>query len=122
MHQHLLVMTNLPAASIAQTIAQQLIEQKLAACANIRSGVTSIYRWQGKIEVTSECALLLKTTHANYDALSDALLVLHPYDVPGIIALPIGRGLPTYLKWVETETATEADPAIETRHDDPPEV
>lgn len=101
---HLLVMTNLPNASIAQTIAQQLIEQKMAACANIEPGVTSIYRWQGKIEVASECALWLKTTSARYEALSQVLLSLHPYDLPELIAIPIERGSPSYLKWIETET------------------
>lgn len=110
MHQTLLVMTNLPDTNIAQSIAQRLIEQRLAACANILPGVTSVYRWQGKIEVASECALWLKTTHVQYDALVQSMLALHPYDLPEVIALPVERGLPAYLNWIETETRVDENP------------
>ncbi len=110
MHQTLLVMTNLPDAATAHRIAQRLIERKLAACANILPVVTSMYRWQGKIEVASECAMWLKTTRVQYDALLQALLEQHPYELPEVIALPVERGLPAYLKWIETETQADEDP------------
>jgi periplasmic divalent cation tolerance protein len=110
MHQILLVMTNLPDAIIAQNIARRLIGQRLAACANILPGVTSVYRWQGKIEDASECALWLKTTCLQYDALLQALVELHPYELPEVIALPVERGLPAYLNWIETETQADEDP------------
>ena len=100
----------MPDASAAQTIAQRLIEQKLAACANILPGVTSVYRWRGTIEVAGESTLCLKTTRLQYDALVQALLALHPYELPEVIALPVERGLPAYLKWIETETQADEDP------------
>lgn len=86
MDQTLLVMTNLPDMSIAQNIAQQLIEQRLATCANILPGVASVYRWQGKIEVESEYALWLITTRVQCDALLQVLLALHPYELPEVTA------------------------------------
>lgn len=63
-----------------------------------------MYRWQGAIEQANEVPMLIKTQAARYAALEAALRDLHPYDVPEIIALPIGAGLPAYLDWLHTET------------------
>ena len=104
----LLVLTNLPDATSAQTLATHLIEQRLAACVNILSPCRSIYRWQGKIEDAAEVPLLIKTTTARYAALETAIRTHHAYDLPEIIAIPIERGLSGYLAWVVSETETGA--------------
>lgn len=100
----LLIITNCPDEATASTIALAVVEDGLAACANLLPRVQSIYRWQGSIESASEIPLLLKSTAANYPALEKRIAELHPYDVPEIIALPITRGLPAYLNWLAEET------------------
>jgi periplasmic divalent cation tolerance protein len=32
---------------------------------------------------------------------------LHPYDVPELLALPVGAGLPAYLDWIAEQTGEE---------------
>jgi periplasmic divalent cation tolerance protein len=105
MSQALLVLTNLPDAATATTIAHRLIEQQLAACVNIVPQVQSVYRWQGKIETAAEATLLIKTTQARYAQLEAALKAAHPYELPEIIAIPISAALPAYLEWIDHETA-----------------
>jgi periplasmic divalent cation tolerance protein len=104
MEQALLVLTNVPDATIATTIARRLVELRVAACVNILPQVQSIYRWQGMIEEAGELSLLIKTTQARYAELEAAIKALHPYDVPEIIAMPIVQGMPTYLNWISAET------------------
>lgn len=100
----LLVLTNLPDPQIAETLAQQLIEQQLAACVNILGSCKSIYRWQGKIESAQEIPLLIKTTTAAYPALEETIRRLHPYELPEIVQVPMSGGLPAYLQWLIGET------------------
>lgn len=109
MEQALLVLTNVPDAATASTIARQLVERRLVACVNILPQVQSIYRWQGMIEESGEISLLIKTTEARYPELEAAIKALHPYDVPEIIAMPIVRGLPQYLDWIAQETKKDVN-------------
>lgn len=102
--QALLVLTNCPDAECARRLAQTLIEEQLAACANLLPACESIYRWQGRIEQASEIPLLLKSTVSAYPALEKRIAELHPYDLPEIIALPVTQGLPAYLNWLAAET------------------
>ena len=90
---------------MAQTLAQALIERRLAACVNVLADCTSVYRWKGKVESSSEVPLLIKTTAARYPALEQAIRNLHPYELPEIVAVPIAHGLPEYLNWVAAETS-----------------
>lgn len=98
----LLVLSTFPDAATAQRVAQQLIEEKCAACANILPGIESIYRWQGKVEQTRETIVYFKVTSAGFELFQASLRRLHPYEVPEIIGLAIARGLPDYLRWVAT--------------------
>jgi periplasmic divalent cation tolerance protein len=109
MQQALLVLTNVPDAAVAKTIARRLVEQRLAACVNILPGVQSVYQWQGAIEEASEVTLLAKTVQARYAELEAAIKAAHPYEVPEIIALPITTGLPQYLDWITEETKKDVD-------------
>lgn len=100
----LLVLTNCPDETTARTIAQAVVEARLAACVNILAPVQSVYRWQGKVESAVEIPLFFKSTAANYERLAETIRTLHPYEVPEIIALPITHGLPAYLNWLAAET------------------
>jgi periplasmic divalent cation tolerance protein len=109
MDQSLLVMTNVPDASVATVLARHLVANKLAACVNLLPGVQSIYRWQGAIEAANEITMIIKTTQARYLELETAIQTLHPYQVPEIIALPISGGFPPYLDWIAQETKKDVN-------------
>jgi periplasmic divalent cation tolerance protein len=87
-------------------LAKSLVDQGLAACVNLSAPITSVYRWEGKCETAEEVLLLIKTTQQAYQALEAALLNLHPYELPEIIAVPVEQGLAGYLDWVEQCTST----------------
>lgn len=89
-----------PDQKTAEQIASLLVEQKLAACVNIIAGVTSVYEWQGKIETSQEQLLIIKSHADKYDAIENKIKTNHPYELPEIIAVPIDRGLPDYLQWI----------------------
>jgi periplasmic divalent cation tolerance protein len=109
MSETLLVITNTPDRATAERIADALVTNGDAACINILSGCTSVYRWEGKLEHASEVPLLIKTTREAYPRLESALRQLHPYELPEIIALPVSAGLPGYLDWVAQETALKKE-------------
>lgn len=100
--QPLLVLTTLPDASIAESIAAMLISDRLAACVSIGAPIRSLYHWQGKTETATEIPLTIKTSGDAYPALEAAIRALHPYDLPEIIAVPITVGLAPYLDWIAT--------------------
>jgi periplasmic divalent cation tolerance protein len=100
----LLVLTNAPDAELADRLAKALIEQGCAACVNILAPCVSVYRWQGALERSAEIPLLIKTTQSHYAAVESVIRKLHSYELPEIIAVPVVRGLPAYLAWVESET------------------
>ncbi len=88
----------------AQKIARALVEERLAACANIVSPIRSIYRWEGKIWDEREWLLIIKTQKAKFEELAKRVKALHSYSVPEIIAIPIAEGSPLYLEWIEEST------------------
>ncbi len=99
-----LVLCNCPDAAVAEAIAQRLVQDRLAACVNLLAPVRSLYRWQGHLEQAQEHTLLIKTTAHAYPALQTAIVALHPYETPEIIAIPIAQGLPAYLDWIHENT------------------
>jgi periplasmic divalent cation tolerance protein len=98
------VLTNLPDSESAFNLARQLVQLRLAACANVLSPATSFYRWEGREEQATEYPVLIKSTRERYDELEKAIRERHPYSLPEIIAWPIEAGLPQYLGWIEQET------------------
>ncbi len=88
-------------AAEAERIGRIVVEERLAACINILGGVRSIYRWQGAVETADEVAAILKTSHAQADALIARIAALHSYDVPCIATWPVDKLLVSYADWVE---------------------
>lgn len=86
----------------AGRIARIVIEERLAACANILAPCRSIYRWQGAIEEATEFPALFKT--ARPDALIARIAALHSYDVPAVVAWPIEAAYPSYAEWIAAES------------------
>ena len=98
------VYATFPSEEEARRIARTLVEERLAACANILGPCHSIYRWQGAIEEAAEVAALFKTREGRSGALIARLAELHSYDVPAAVAWPIADALDSYAGWVESET------------------
>ena len=96
----LLALSTFPDHETAQRIANQLITEKFAACANILPSIESIYRWQEKVETGNETLVLFKLSDDRKSAFQEKLSSLHPYEVPEIIFVPVTGGLPEYLGWV----------------------
>ncbi|MEJ2552488.1 MAG: divalent-cation tolerance protein CutA [Gammaproteobacteria bacterium] len=103
---HCVVLNTCPDADSAEDIAQTLLDRKLAACVNILPGVKSFFTWKGVSETAEEHVLLIKTCSSTYPAVEQAILELHPYELPEIIAVPIAAGLPGYLTWITQNTTT----------------
>ena len=103
----ILVLTTLPDVEEAQRFVQRLVEERLVACGTVVDSVTSVYRWEGRVERATEVQVILKTQRARWRDLEIAVEQLHPYDVPELLAVPIETGLPAYLDWVVSETAQQ---------------
>ena len=88
----------------ALDLAKALVGEGLAACANLLPGVTSVFRWEGKMEEVSEVLLLLKTRADLLPAIEKRLDDLHPYDVPACVSLAPDRVAAPYLAWLESMT------------------
>ncbi len=100
-----LVLTTVPADGDADALARTLVTERLAACVNLLPAMTSHYRWEGAVEQAAERQLLIKTTTAGVDRLQARLEVLHPYDVPELLVLPISGGSQPYLQWLAASVA-----------------
>lgn len=88
----------------AEAAAREALEMRLAACANIVSGVRSLYRWQGAIEDESEILVIFKTARDRAGELADFLEVSHPYDTPAIIRHDGVTANADYERWIDEET------------------
>lgn len=97
-----------PDRSQAESLAQALVERRLAACVSLLPGVHSVYRWQGRVEQADEVQLLIKTTAESFAALQAAVLELHPYELPELIAVEVAAGLVPYLAWIDESTRPDA--------------
>lgn len=88
----------------AERIAREVIERRLAACANLVP-VTSIYRWKGEMERSAEVLLVIKTSGKEFEALREAIVAQHAYEIPEVIALPVEAGHAPYLAWIAESVA-----------------
>ena len=93
-----------PDEAVALRIARALVEERLAACANLVPGVRSIYRFRGVVEDEREVLLVIKTSADRVEALAERLRALHPYELPELVVMPTAGGLAPYLDWVRAET------------------
>lgn len=100
----MVVLTTVGDRATADRLASALVEARLAACVQRLPGVTSTYRWEGKVESAEECLLLVKTAADRSDAVVSWLRARHPYELPEILVVEAGGGLSEYLEWVHRET------------------
>jgi periplasmic divalent cation tolerance protein len=107
--EYMVVLCSCPDEALAARLARIVVEEQLAACVNVLSGLRSVYRWQGAVHDEPEVLLLIKTRHERYEALEMRIRALHPYEVPEIIALPIIAGSASYLGWLAAACAGRAE-------------
>ncbi len=84
----------------AEFISKSLIEEKLVACANIMDNMTSLYKWENKLNRDSECVVFLKTKEKLFDSVRARICELHSYDVPCVLKINISDGHSPYLSWI----------------------
>ena len=101
---YVVVVTSFADRETAERVAEALVNERLAACAQVLGPQHSVYRWKEQLERATEWRVELKTAAARLTALERRLLELHPYDVPECIALPIVHGSDAYLRWLAEET------------------
>jgi periplasmic divalent cation tolerance protein len=91
----------------ARRIGQTLVEERLAACANVVGPITSIFRWDGRVQEEAEHLLLVKARRADVERLAARVRALHSYEVPEVVALDVVGGAAPYLAWVREATARD---------------
>jgi periplasmic divalent cation tolerance protein len=104
MSDALVALSTVASLEDAERIARALVERRLAACVNVVPGLTSIYAWKGAVETERELLLVIKTRRQRFEELRAALVELHPYEVPELIALPVEAGHAPYLEWLQAGT------------------
>jgi len=99
------VLLTAPDADVAERLGRALVEERLAACANIVPGVVSVFRWDGRVQREAEVLVIVKTTDQRVEDLRARVVELHPYQVPEVLVLPVLAGHAPYLEWVRGEVA-----------------
>lgn len=89
----------------AREIGRAVVEEQLAACANIIDGMHAIFRWEGVVQEGEEVVLILKTRSSMVPALTVRVKELHSFDVPCVVEISLGDGNPDYFAWIADETA-----------------
>ena len=97
---NILVLSTASSMEEAESIADSLVEEGLAACVQLIPNLRSVYRWQGKIQKEEEILVLVKSQKKLFQSIKKKIQELHSYDVPEIVALPITDGSKEYLDWI----------------------
>lgn len=107
MVEYLQITTTAGTQEVADRIARELVDRRLAACVQVSGPIRSTFRWHGKVETADEWTCVAKTSRQQLEAIQQLLHELHPYEVPELIATPIVGGSEPYLKWLEHELSRD---------------
>jgi periplasmic divalent cation tolerance protein len=102
LNTHVIVMVTTASKQEAENMAQQLLKERLIACANITGPVSSIFHWAEKLEKAEEYIVFMKSRKDLFEKLTETVKAIHSYEVPEIIALPIVDGSKPYLDWLDS--------------------
>ena len=103
MADYIQVITTAPSKAEAEAIASALVGKRLAACVQVLGPIASTYWWQGKIETSQEWQCWIKSRRDLYEQIEQAILEVHSYEVPEILAIPLVAGSGSYLAWLDDE-------------------
>ena len=90
-------------------IARAVVDEALAACANLLPGITSVYKWKGKVHEDHEQLLLMKTSAGTLQQLCTRVVQLHSYECPCVVSWPLEQGHSEFLQWVRTQTSSDEE-------------
>jgi periplasmic divalent cation tolerance protein len=106
-----IVLTTLGAGTDAAALARVLVAERLAACVNVLPVMTSVYRWEGRVEQDQEQQLVIKTAERRVAALAARVRALHPYAVPEWLVVRVSDGSEEYLRWIR-DSVDPSDQAL----------
>ena len=101
--EYVQIVTTVSTKEVAERIARTLLEEHLAACVQIVGPITSMYWWQGNIERTDEYQCQIKSRADHFNRIEDAIVQIHPYEVPEVVALPMPLCSGGYANWLREE-------------------
>lgn len=100
------VITTIGSMDDARKLAAEIVDRRLAACANVYA-IESFFHWEGAVQNEPEVRIIFKTTAEKYAAIEQAIVELHPYDLPGVYAIELAKVYPPYADWVVENTRSE---------------
>jgi periplasmic divalent cation tolerance protein len=109
MTDKILIFTTAGSEKNAEHIAETLVNVRLAACVNVLPKVTSVYRWQEKVERAEEWLLVIKTSRKNFAAVLNTIKELHTYELPECVSVAVEDGSAEYLRWIEEALGNPGD-------------
>jgi periplasmic divalent cation tolerance protein len=107
MSEYIVILVTASTEQEAETIAEDLVASRLAACGNIVPGIRSIFQWKDEVQKEEETLLILKSRSELFGRIEKRVRELHSYEVPEIVALPILEGSQPYLAWLSEETGNK---------------
>ena len=113
MSEFVFVYATFPELELAETVAAELVADRLAACANLIPGMRAVYSWQGAIERASEVVAIFKTRSELAADVMAAIKARHPYEVPALIVLPVSSADIDYAAWLRSETVRDKEDGAE---------
>ncbi len=99
---YILILCTINDKSAAVSIAKVLVEKGLIACANIIPNTNSIYKWDGEVQTDEELLMVMKSKDAHFERVKNEIEMLHPYEVPEVISIPLKFGSEAYLNWIDS--------------------
>jgi len=90
----------------AETLAQSAVSAGVAVCVQIEGPITSVYRWEGHVEESTEFRLMFKLLASQSSALEAHVLGQHPYDIPEWIMVPVAQIGEKYLSWAQADSTS----------------
>jgi periplasmic divalent cation tolerance protein len=104
MTEIVVVLTTVADNEQAESLARQMVDERLAACVNVHPAMVSFYRWKGQVERDAERQMVIKTTRDRVPALEARLRALHPYELPEFLVVSVEHGSAAYASWIIDQT------------------
>lgn len=98
--QAALVWCPFPDTDTARSVAEQLLFEKLIACANIVPQILSVFEYQGNACAETEAAVVFKTSAELLETLTLRLGECHPYETPAIVGWCCDAAHPATRQWL----------------------